>query len=59
MEDMYFDDYMRHKSYGSRGYYKSSLSVSEKKDFITSPNISNFFGYYLKLFCPKEEPLFV
>ena len=44
MEDMYFDDYMRHKSYGSGGYYKSSLSVNEKKDFITSPNISNFFG---------------
>ena len=54
MEDMYFDDYMRHKSYGSRGYYKSSLSVSEKKDFITSPNISNFFGNVIGKFIAEK-----
>ena len=44
MEDIYFDDFIRHKLYCSQGYYKSSLTINEKNDFITSPNISDFFG---------------
>ena len=54
MADIYFDDYMRHKLYGSRGYYKSSFSVKEKNDFITSPNISNFFGNVIGKFIAEK-----
>ena len=40
MEDIYFDDFIGTELYGSQGYYKSSLTINEKNDFITSPNIS-------------------
>ena len=54
MEDIYFDDFIRHKLYGSQGYYKSSLTINEKNDFITSPNISDFFGNVIAKFIAEK-----
>ena len=54
MEDIYFDDFIRHKLYGSQGYYKSSLTINEKNDFITSPNISDFFGNVIGKFIAEK-----
>ena len=58
MEDIYFDDFIRHKLYGSQGYYKSSLTINEKNDFIEI-NIcierKDFVKSPVKIFNKKEK----
>ena len=44
---IYFDQYVRNALYDKGGYYHDHSSVKEKRDFITSPQVSDLFGFFV------------
>ena len=44
---IYFDQYVRNALYDKGGYYHDYSSVKEKRDFITSPQVSDLFGFFV------------
>ncbi|MBA4728587.1 MAG: SAM-dependent methyltransferase [Candidatus Dadabacteria bacterium] len=44
---IYFDQYVRNALYDKGGYYHDHSSVKEKRDFITSPQVSDLFGFFI------------
>ena len=55
---VYFDQYLRNALYHKDGYYYDESSIKEKGDFITSPQISDLFGFFISSYISSHSSKF-
>ena len=54
---LYFDEYMDESLYSEFGFFNTEIVRSSKEgDFLTSPEVSNYFGTFIANFINKTNP---